>query len=103
MTEMTNYAEIANSIADTIAKCSKPLSESQRLVLAGSVAVWMDKVRGMTEERARELIVKLESDDLEHRRYMLFDIDHSERVYLRGWYTPEELRAMADWVEKKHD
>lgn len=47
-------------------------------------------------ERTKQIIAKLESDDYEHRRYMR---PENGKVYLRGTYTPEELRAMADWVE----
>lgn len=40
-----DYSQIADSIADTIAKGSKALTTNQKLCLAGSVAVWLDKVR----------------------------------------------------------
>ena len=47
-------------------------------------------------ERTKQIIAKLESDDFEHRRYTRYE--HG-KAHLIGTYTPEELRAMADWVE----
>lgn len=50
----------------------------------------------MTEERTKQIIAKLESDDYEHYRRMRFVDGKAE---LHGTYTPEELRIIADWVE----
>ena len=52
----------------------------------------------MTEptERTKQIIAKLESDDYEHVRAMIL---RNGKVRVNGEYTPEELRAMADWVE----
>ena len=54
----------------------------------------------ITEERTKQIIAKLESDDYEHVRATIF---MTGKVRVNGEYVPEELRAMADWVEKKHD
>jgi hypothetical protein len=40
-----DYSEAANSVAETIAKGSKPLTEAQKMLMAGAMAVWMDKAR----------------------------------------------------------
>lgn len=40
-----DYSEAAKSVAETIAKGSKPLTEAQRLVMAGAMAVWLEKAR----------------------------------------------------------
>lgn len=47
-----------------------------------------------------QIIAKLESDDYDHRRYTLLQ---NGKATLRGEYTPEELRAMADWLEGKRE
>jgi len=38
-----DYAAIVKSVADTIAKGGKPLTEAQYMLLTGSLAVWLDK------------------------------------------------------------
>lgn len=38
-----DYSEIGAGIAATIAKCSKPLTESQRIVMIGAVAIYAEK------------------------------------------------------------
>jgi hypothetical protein len=38
-----NYAEIAESVAKTIASVSKPLTEDQKIVLSGALAVWLSE------------------------------------------------------------
>lgn len=40
-----DYSKATEAIAGTIAKVSKPLTESQKMVMAGAIAVWMDKAR----------------------------------------------------------
>lgn len=58
----------------------------------------MGRVAAMTEptERTKQIIAQLESDDFEHHRYTRYE---NGKADLRGKYTPEELRAMADWLE----
>jgi len=36
-----DYHEIGTSIAEIIAKCSKPLAEQQKIQLTGAVAIWL--------------------------------------------------------------
>lgn len=45
-----DHSEVAASIADTIAKGSKKLTEDQRLLMAGALAVWLEKA----QEEARK-------------------------------------------------
>lgn len=52
----------------------------------------------MTEERTKQIIAQLESDDYEHVRSIRY---MGAGVYVHGVFTPEELRAMADWVERQ--
>jgi hypothetical protein len=40
-----DYSAAVNSVAETIAKGSKPLTEAQRRVMAGAMAVWLEKAR----------------------------------------------------------
>jgi hypothetical protein len=37
-----DYSKAINSVADTIKKGSKPLTEAQKSLLAGAMAVWLD-------------------------------------------------------------
>ena len=46
-----DYSKVADSIAETIAKSTEPLAPIQRQVLAGAVAVWIEKA--IKNERTR--------------------------------------------------
>jgi len=52
-----DYAEAANSVAETIAKGSKPLTEAQRIVMAGAMAVWLEKARDEGLDWAKTMAV----------------------------------------------
>lgn len=54
---MIDYSTIANSIANTIAKGGKPLTETQRPLLVGALAVWLDKLNNK------------QCDTIEHKIY----------------------------------
>lgn len=38
-----DYVEVANSIAETIGKATKPLTDDQRILLAAAIAPWIEK------------------------------------------------------------
>jgi len=40
-----DYYEISQSIAETMAKAGAPLTEDQRILLAGAISPWLDKAR----------------------------------------------------------
>lgn len=42
-----DYYEIAESVAQTLAKAGAALNDDQRILLAGALAPWLDKVRLM--------------------------------------------------------
>jgi len=44
-----DYSMAINSVADTIRKAGRPLTEAQKMLMAGAVSVWLEKVA--TDER----------------------------------------------------
>ena len=40
-----DYSKAADAVAETIAKCGKPLTDDQKMLMAGAMAVWMEKAR----------------------------------------------------------
>lgn len=40
-----DYVKVADLVAETIAKSSTALTEEQKLVLVGSLDIWLDKAR----------------------------------------------------------
>jgi len=51
---MVDYAEITDKICATIAKVAKPLTQTQRIALAGALAVWMEKAIASTRAKRIE-------------------------------------------------
>jgi len=40
-----DYSKAAELVADTIAKGSTPLTKEQKILMAGAMAVWLEKAR----------------------------------------------------------
>ena len=55
-----DYVDIANSICDTIAKGSKPLTEAQRLCLVGAVSVWLAKKDEVIKDQGKIIRSQIE-------------------------------------------
>lgn len=49
-----DYSEIADSIAKTIAAAATPLTQTQKIVMAGAVAVWIEKAVELEREACAE-------------------------------------------------
>ena len=50
-----DYSEIADSIAKTIDAAATPLTQTQKTLLAGAVAVWIEKSVELEREACAEL------------------------------------------------
>ena len=45
MSKAVDAVTVTSSIVDTVAKVCPPLTDDQRMVIAGALAVWLDKAR----------------------------------------------------------
>lgn len=76
-----DYSKAINSVADTISKASKPLSEAQKMLMAGAMAVWLEKAA--TDER--EAVMSAILDECPS------DGSDAEIILRRAW---ERVRVM---------
>jgi hypothetical protein len=57
---MSDYSQIAESIASTIACSGQPLTENQRISLVAGVFVWMEKEVAAERERCAKIVLHAE-------------------------------------------
>lgn len=69
-----DYSKAIDSVADTLNRAGNPMTEAQKMLMAGAMAVWLDKA--VTEER--------ESCAVECERMMMFPRGREESFAHHG-------------------
>jgi gluconate kinase len=61
-----DYYDISQSIAETLAKAGAPLTDDQRMLLAGAISPWLEKARDQLTSETKELVLALKEIKAAH-------------------------------------